>query len=246
MAIARYVLVQQGYRDHLNLHEVTVETKAPGLSTGFVGPLSKHTGSSERLTWKKVFSHDTSGGAFASTTDALSKNSEDPTAALYSVLDTLETLRLRDGSLHLKLCYPELAGDADPPCNEWHQTSNPVTESAVTGFEAVRLGFPVASDGGGDWSGLALSVTSPSLALIDDSPASTFWYFAIGATDIGANPNIPGVIPGPRIPDGWVKKVELYAELPGERLFINTACLQVHGRLCSPWRRRRCWSRASW
>ena len=70
-----------------------------------------------------MFSHDTAGGLFLDQEDALSKNPDNPEAALYSALDQLETFRGPEGSLRLKLCYPELAGG----CNEWVQTSNPAT-----------------------------------------------------------------------------------------------------------------------
>ena len=70
-----------------------------------------------------MFSHDTAGGLFIDQEDALTKNPDNPEASLYSVLDQLETLRSPEGSLRLRLCYPELDGG----CNEWVQTSNPAT-----------------------------------------------------------------------------------------------------------------------
>ena len=83
--------------------------------------------------WTKVFSHDTSGGLFTSGADALSKNTENPGAKLFLI--QLNPLRLEDGILHLKLCYPELE-----KFNEWTQTSNPATSSTIENFEAIKLG----------------------------------------------------------------------------------------------------------
>ena len=58
--------------------------------------------------WKMVFSHNTTGGLFSSTS-ALSKNEDNPTANLYSILGQLKNVTSPDG-YHLKLCYPELKG----------------------------------------------------------------------------------------------------------------------------------------
>ena len=88
------------------------------------------------ISWLKVFSHDTSGGLFADGTDALTKNSDNTDAKLFSVLSSLDTLRLEDGTFHLKLCYPELA-EYDNPCNEWTQTSNPATDTTIQNFVPI-------------------------------------------------------------------------------------------------------------
>ena len=88
----------------------------------------------------QVFSHNTAGGLFSSQEDALSKNPGDPEADLYSVLDQLESLRSVEGSFHLKLCYPEVTGEAGGSCNEWTQTSNPATDSNIAGYQAhIRI-----------------------------------------------------------------------------------------------------------
>ena len=55
-----------------------------------------------------VFSHNATGGLFSSTS-ALSKNEDNPTANLYSILGQLKNVTSPDG-YHLKLCYPELKG----------------------------------------------------------------------------------------------------------------------------------------
>ena len=96
----------------------------------------------------QVFSHNTAGGLFSSQEDALSKNPGDPEADLYSVLDQLESLRSVEGSFHFKLCYPEVTGEAGGSCNEWTQTSNPVTDSNIAGYQAnIRIlqGVPEVS-----------------------------------------------------------------------------------------------------
>ena len=75
-----------------------------------------------------MFSHDTAGGMFSSTEEALSKNPDNPEAPLYSILSKLESYRNADGSFHFKICYPEKKAAKLGHCNEWIQTSNPVTE----------------------------------------------------------------------------------------------------------------------
>ena len=53
----------------------------------------------------------------------------------------METMRFPDGYFHLQLCYPGAVAGQYNACNEWKQTSNPATESQITGFEAVDLYF---------------------------------------------------------------------------------------------------------
>ena len=57
----------------------------------------------------------------------------------------MESYRGRDGGFRLRLCYPELRGEAGGQCNEWLQTSNPASEVEVTGFRASSLAFPANS-----------------------------------------------------------------------------------------------------
>ena len=159
--------------------------------------------------WTKVFAHDVSGGLFTSGADALSKNPENPEANLFSVLSQLDTLRLEDGTFHLKLCYPELG-----KCNDWTQTSNPATSSDIQNFRAIELGFP-KKDNGKPFNGIGVNPASASKTLIDDTPNRGAWWYAIGA--MAWHP-APGTIPGPfgqTGPGMVVKQVELFAETPG-------------------------------
>ena len=56
-----------------------------------------------------MFRQDITGGQyFANAADATNKNSGDPTAKLYSVLDTLSTHQKADGSYHLQMCFPDI------------------------------------------------------------------------------------------------------------------------------------------
>ena len=94
----------------------------------------------------KIFSHNTAGGLFLSTTDALSKNTDNPTANLFSILNKLENYRDKDGNFQFKLCYPEVG-----KCNEWIQSSNPAKETTIRGFRAISLDFTKNGAGRNHW-----------------------------------------------------------------------------------------------
>ena len=56
--------------------------------------------------FKKVFSHDASGGVFASDAAVNESNPSDENAALFSILNTVQDYKKPDGTYHFKLCYP--------------------------------------------------------------------------------------------------------------------------------------------
>ena len=121
--------------------------------------------------------------------EALSKNSDDPTALLYSRLDQLEDFRTEDGKFHLKIVFPDLGGS-----NEWMQTSNPVTDSTIKGFQPVKLDYQI--DGHANpWGGLGLNTVNEQ-ALISDTPTTEFFYMCLGCQIYYPS---TGAIPGPRI-----------------------------------------------
>ena len=123
-------------------------------------------------------------------------------------MNDLETLRLDDGAFHFKLCYPDLLG-YDNPCNEWTQTSNPVTNTPIRNFRPVYLTFPKNSQEK-DFGGIGLSSEKKTFTLIQDTSDTTTWWFAIGALRFQGGDD---TIPGPS--NIYVKKVELYAEKSG-------------------------------
>ena len=155
--------------------------------------------------WIKVFSHDVTAGLFTSNKDALLKNHNDPSADLFSNLENLSTMRLPDGTFHFKVCFPSLIEEFENPCNEWSQTSNPVTETTITGYEPIMLTFHKRGTGG-PFNGLGLNEFGDN-TLIDDEPDSGSWWLAIGAlTNFGGDDTIPG--------PSWyaVSKIELYVK----------------------------------
>ena len=142
----------------------------------------------------KVFNHDTSGGLFYSTQDALTMNPNNPDAKLFSVLNQLEDYRNHEGNFHFKLCYPEYFGIYGGHCNEWIQSSNPATEGTVTGFQGISIEF---TKNGADqsWAGLGKSETNGTL--IDNTGTGDYWWGAIGATEYYQSLNGDITIPGP-------------------------------------------------
>merc|ERR1711962_493744 len=123
----------------------------------------------------KIFAHDTSGGLFTNKDDVLWKNSGDPSAPLLSVLGSMSQMK---GPFHLKLCYPELPS---PNCNEWSQTSNPVTESDITGFIPISIPFSKNSFNK-NFGGLGVNAKGKDrYTFIDDVPKHGNWWAAIGA-----------------------------------------------------------------
>ena len=157
--------------------------------------------------YKKVFSHDLSGGLFTSYAEVGSKNPDNPDSKLFSILNQLETYRNSEGKFQLKLCYPELTWGKDgKTCNEWIQSSNPYTDSTITGFEAISLAFDKNGDLN-EWKGLGKnSAGNDGDAFVDDTPSNAYWYSAIGAKKAWY-----GGIPGPRHSAiSAISKVELY------------------------------------
>ena len=146
--------------------------------------------------YRKVFSHDTTGGLFSNKDQVLKSNPENSDADLYSKLYRLEEFRNSEGNFHFKLCYPEIKGIGGKSCNEWIQSSNPVTESVITGFKPISLAF-VKNSINQDWKGLGINLAGiQGSTLIDDSPTHGHWFSAIGAFRNWGGQN---TIPGPRI-----------------------------------------------
>ena len=140
-----------------------------------------------------MYALNTAGGLFANLDETKKKNIDDPEADLSSILYDLESMRNKDRVFHFKLCYQELT-QFDFPCNEWMQSSNPVTESTITGFDGITLTFPKTDVG--SFQGLGLSPSSKA-NLIDNSPSSGNWWYSIGTiSNFGS-----GTVPDPMLQD---------------------------------------------
>ena len=146
---------------------------------------------------RKVFYHNSKYGFFTDKRDALKKNAGDETQPLYSILSDLEDFLNSDGKFHFKLVYPEI-----PATNEWIQSSNPATDTTITGFEAISLDVDLNSYDEA-WEGLGYS---DHKTLIDDAPDGIRWWTAIGAYH--DYPKESGTLPG--LKSNTISIVELY------------------------------------
>ena len=158
-----------------------------------------------------MFSNNTLEGLFSNKDDVLKKNSGNSSATLYSKLYQLEDYRDSNANFQFKLCYPEISGINGKSCNEWIQSSNPATNSTITGFKPISLAF-VKNSINNDWKGLGINLPQiQGSSLIDDAPSHGNWFSAIGAFKNWGGQN---TIPGPRIEPSNSKspttKVELF------------------------------------
>ena len=153
--------------------------------------------------WKKVFNHDAAFGVFADAEDVKLKSPFDPTAPLYSFLENLDQLKKKEDPYQLRLCYPELTQHSFP-CNEWIQSKNPLDTTSGTNIDtAISITFN-SNGANGNFKGLGTNrFGKDTRTIIDGSPTSSNWWFAIGLKELKDNK-----IAGP--PTNWVSKVELY------------------------------------
>ena len=132
------------------------------------------------MDWVKVFHHNTSTGLFLNAEDAQLNNWSNSGSAQFSVLSQLESFRWADGTLHLKLCYPQQANGTWDACNEWTQTSSPLTDSTIENFRSVSLAFPQ------EFQGLMKSSVEGELISGTESE-KTFIIGAFGSLDISTS-----------------------------------------------------------
>ena len=154
------------------------------VDTSMIVPAGINFGNVEyERDWVLLFRHDTSGGYFRDREDALSKNPNDPSAPLFSVLDTLEDYRNADNQFAFKMVWPELS---PVNSNTWLQESNPFVANAgprTEGYMPIRLHFSgdygESNDDGGAaqlFEGL-MPATRSTLADLD---AGNCWWGALG------------------------------------------------------------------
>ena len=163
------------------------------------GDTSQNCGAADRMNiyqrFVKIFQHDSSGGVFPQGFENALMSPDDTDAKHFSLLNQLETYRRDENeAFHFKICY---FGDLDghnkgvhgKRCNEWKQTSNPVTEGTITGYEPISIAFP-ANGNGNPWAGLGKS-EQPS-TLIDDTGSEATAWMAVGAFKFTSKDKIPG------------------------------------------------------
>lgn len=153
--------------------------------------------------FEKIFSHDTTAGVFKE-----HKVHDNDNPKLFSKLKKLKDnpeAYKTNGKFHFKLCYPDLDRDKDKKCNEWKQSSNPVKDGKITGYEPIDINFN--KNGNGDeWGGLGKS--GHDHTLMDDTGSDPEWNMAVGALKFEPNKN---KIPGPKGEKG-ITKVKLFVK----------------------------------
>ena len=167
------------------------------------------------IEWKKVYSltHPASlgkNGFFMDHKDAKTKNPNNETAELFSILGELEQYRSCSGDFHFKICYPELSENFSFPCNEWTQSNNPSNNYIVRDYNPINITFQSSTR---DFKGLGLSGRGKWDALMEDFP---FMIINRGFS-VGTMRGKDGKIPGP--PPHLVEKVELFVN-PGKTEYI--------------------------
>ena len=163
--------------------------------------------------WKKIFSHDVSGGVFADQEAVALSSPYDETTLLYSALDKLEQYRVSDDDkFEFKLCYPDLASTHPFPCNVWKQSTNPLKSDkrdVQAGYEAVNVTFTTY------FGGLSKRKTAYSgSSVISNRPSHKDWYHPIGALVLLDNGNINGPECDSKPDCPSVSKIELYVKKP--------------------------------
>jgi len=145
-----------------------------------------------------------------------SRNSEDPSADNYAILDKLETFRRLDGRFKFGLAYPQLC--AATQCQErelisWFQVTNPVTMQPVVGFDAINLKYGLEGQNHTEFRGLENSKmsTDKNVSLLDGLVNHANWWFAIGSITPFATTKIPGPLDSNGV-GITVNHVELYVD----------------------------------
>ena len=163
--------------------------------------------------WKKIFSHDVSGGVFADQEAVASSSPYDENALLYSALDKLEQYRVsQDDKFEFKLCFPELADTYPFPCNVWKQLTDPLKSNkrdSQAGYEEVNVTFTTY------FGGLSKRQTAfAGSSVISNRPSHEDWYYPIGALVLLDNGRINGPECDSKPDCPSVSKIELYVKKP--------------------------------
>lgn len=152
--------------------------------------------------WTLVFNHRAASGFFANAAEAASSNEDDPLAAKYSILSSLELFK-RGGAFTFRINWPGFA-----PRNVWSQLTNPTSDVDAAGYQAINV---MATDNG--WVGLELSngTHGPgSGSSYLDGTGGVNWYYAIGSyvdwhNGIPAADSVAGAATGVPHTQLWVR-----------------------------------------
>jgi len=169
--------------------------------------------------WLKIFYHDTMTGIyFDSFSHAMF--SQDPNR--YSIFSLITSSFKTEGYYEFLLEYPELSG-----FNQWRQNNLPWQEEKIPsqiagGYTPISISWNSSY-----WGGLVRSndyhtTVYGSITLLDGSPGTDLWYYAIGCINpsVHWHPNMPG-------PNSAVKVARLWLRIDNVNL-INKPSLPKH------------------
>lgn len=156
--------------------------------------------------WTRIFRHHVAGGYFTTTSDAITKNTNDANHNLYSALNKIPDF-ISNGKYRFRMSWPGY-----PQKNIWIQTTNPLDDVDVAGvipiavntFTQTRLL---------NWGGIELgngthSPTNGDASLIDGSIEHTNWFYAIGSDAAYSTP--PGIPADTTLATGGVSETVLW------------------------------------
>ena len=114
-------------------------------------------------------------------------------------------LKRKEDPYHLRLCYPELIGEHEFPCNEWLQSRHPMNSRSRDNLDtAVTITFDKNGVSNRGFSGLGKNDAGMNEnTIIDGSPTNRNWWLAVGALK-----TIENKIQGPY--GKWVSKVDMF------------------------------------
>lgn len=156
--------------------------------------------------WTQVFNHkmvpdmnEEKDSLFASAIDTQNKNSHNPNANLYSILNTLKNFETND-NFTFRITWPSVNES-----NIWQQQSNPNTDVNVQGYVPISIIRDSL-----EWGGLELGngthVDDNAASYLDGATNISWWYYAIGTFSMWEVEGIRGFPAGQKtIPQTWVQ-----------------------------------------
>lgn len=156
--------------------------------------------------WTRVFRHHVQGGYFATTSDAINKNTNDANHNLYSALDKIPDF-ISNGKYRFRMNWPGYSEK-----NIWIQTTNPLDDVDVAGVVPIAVNT-FTQTRLLNWGGLELGngthgPANSDSSLIDGSIEHSNWFFAIGSDAPYSTP--PGIPADTPLNSGGVSETVLW------------------------------------
>lgn len=130
--------------------------------------------------WFKIYYHDSRNGSVLWNEQQLFHTLETYRWSLMGMIPSFYNTTY--GGYEFLLEYPEINKH-----NRWSQTSDPMrTSQSVSGYKAIDVQMTSNS-----WGGLSISSTKGTSTILDGSPSSTEWWYAIGP-QTNYNGGVPG------------------------------------------------------